>query len=202
MMGAQFVGPQGAKSMADNGSRAKIIARIWQSIAQSGIQFSSIPKEQLDTLVGAIADGMLLALDDLRGNVGGTPQPQGGSSVGIPAARQETVLWKGRPFLSLVEHYQATSDRVILTKGLLSRDYEDLELIRLQDVDFEQNLGGRLINRGTIILRSADASSPLVKLRRVASPLKVHEIIRGAWLSVRQRYGLRFQEEMTISRER
>ncbi len=188
--------------MADNASRAKIIARVWQSIAQSGVQLTSVPKEQLDALVGAIADGVLLALDDLRVNVGGTSQPQEASSVSLPDARQETVLWKGRPFLSLVEHYQATSERVIVTSGLLNRDYEDLELIRLQDVDFVQSFGGRLINRGTIILRSADASHPLLTLRRVRNPHQVHEIIRTAWLSVRQRYGLRFQEEMSVTRER
>jgi hypothetical protein len=188
--------------MADNDSRAKIIARIWQSIAQSGVQVSSIPKEQLDTLVGAIADGVLLALDDLRGSVSAQQSQAGSTSAGNPSAAKETVLWKGRPFLSLVEHYQVTSERVIVTRGLFKRDYENLELIRLQDVDFVQSFGGRLINRGTITLRSADASNPIIALRRVKSPLKVHETLRSAWLSARQRYGFRFREEMTVTRER
>jgi len=38
-------------------TKSKITARIWQSIAQSGVSVSAIPQEQMTILVDAIVDG-------------------------------------------------------------------------------------------------------------------------------------------------
>jgi len=180
--------------MAANENKAKITARIWQSIAQSGIQLSSIPKDQLDTLVSAIADGVLQALDDMLYDIG---MPQRPTRAAAAPAGEEAMVWKGRPLFSLVERYRVTTERVVIDKGLFSRSHEDIELVRLQDIDYEQGFFQRLLNTGNIIVRSSDASDPVVTLRRVTGPGKVHEIIRRGMLSARQRYRFSFQEEMT-----
>ena len=51
-------------------TKSKITARIWQSIAQSGVSVSAIPEDQMTTLVDAIADGVLLAVDDAMNEAG------------------------------------------------------------------------------------------------------------------------------------
>jgi hypothetical protein len=109
---------------------------------------------------------------------------------------EEQVLWEGRPFLSLTERYVVTTDRIRLFSGLLSKGVENIELVRLQDVDYTQGLSERVLGIGDISLRSADASDPVTMMNNVHDPEGVSAIIRKAWLDARKRYGVRFREEM------
>ena len=82
--------------------------RIWQAIAGSGVNVSSIAKADLEKLVDTIAQEMLEEFDEVVGQSAVPPQLQAvGSRPGdVPA--EEEVLWEGRPFLSLVEYYVIT----------------------------------------------------------------------------------------------
>ncbi len=172
--------------------RSKVSARIWQSIAQSGVQVSSIPQDQLQALVDSITDGVLVAVDEV---LAGLPAAQ--PSVEEPPCRdEEAVLWEGRPFLSPVEHYLVTSERIRITRGLLGKEREDIELVRIQDIDHKQNVSERVLNLGDIVVHSHDPSRPLAVLRNVTDPMEVHEIIRRAMLAARNRQRHTFQEEM------
>jgi hypothetical protein len=176
--------------MSIDQARAAITGRIWQAIGQSGVDTSSIPREQLDKLVGAIADGVLHSMNELLDEAGA---PAG---AGDAAAAGEQVLWEGRPFLSLTEHYRVTTERVRVTKGLLGRDREDIELFRIQDIDHSQGITERMLNIGDITLRSADASQPEIVLRNIPNPEQVHEIVRRAMLDARQRHRVGFRDQL------
>jgi hypothetical protein len=176
-------------------TRANLIGKIWQSIAQSGVDLSSIPRDQIEKLVGAITDGVLLTVNDMLGDADPYPQAETVAPAAASGA-EEQVLWEGRPFLSLTEHYAVTSERVRITKGLLGKDREDIELIRLQDIDHAQRMTERMLNIGDITLRSADPSHPEVILRNVPDPGQVHETIRRAMLDARKRYRVGFREEI------
>ena len=106
------------------------------------------------------------------------------------------ALWEGRPFLSLRLYYQITSERVRITEGILGKEREDIELVRIQDIDHKQNLTERLLNLGDIYIRSHDPSQPEVVLNNVSNPMEVHEILRQALLKARKRYNLSYREEM------
>ncbi len=174
--------------------RSKATARIWQSMAQSGIEVSSIPAEQLQALVNSITDGVLVAVNEVLTGVGaGQIREESGASAG---EEEEAILWEGRPFLSLVEHYMVTSERLRITRGLFGRDRQDIELVRLQDIDHKQNLSERVLNLGDVIIHSHDPASPEVTLRNITNPMEVHEVIRRAMLDARKRHRLTFQEEM------
>jgi PH (Pleckstrin Homology) domain-containing protein len=175
-------------------TRANITGRIWQSIAQSGVDISAIPRDQLEKMVGTIADGVLLTVNELLDDAG-APPPATGESAQQTGAEEQT-LWEGRPFLSLGEHYLVTSERVRITKGLFGKDREDIELFRIKDIDHTQHLTERMFNIGDITLRSGDRSDPEVILRNVANPEQVHEIIRRAMLEARQRHRVGFRDEM------
>jgi hypothetical protein len=178
--------------MSIDQTRAAITGRIWQAIAQSGVDTSSIPRDQLDKLVGTIADGVLHTVNDLLGDA----SPPAATDAGDAAQSGEQVLWEGRPFLSLTEHYRITTERVQVTKGLLGRDREDIELFRVQDIDHSQGVTERILNIGDITLRSADASQPEVVLRNVSNPDQVHEIVRRAMLDARQRHRVGFRDQL------
>ncbi len=174
-------------------SKAKIVTRIWQSIAASGVPVSAIPQPQLESLVNAIAEGVLVAIDDALDDVGLAAR-QGSSSEAL--ATEERVLWEGRPFLSLTTFYRITSERIRVQTGLVGRDLEDLELIRVQDLDRSQGISERMLGIGDILIRSADPSHPELVLRNVKDPDQVHEIVRRAMLEARQRFRYSVQEEM------
>jgi hypothetical protein len=178
--------------------KTKVVARIWQSIAQSGVSVSAIPQDQMNTVVNAIADGVLVAVDELLDDAG-LPSRQYAEqalSSSLRSDDEEKVLWEGRPFLSLATFYQITNQRVRIIRGLLGKDRDDIELVRIQDIDVDQNLGERFLNVGDIMIRSSDQSLPEAKLNNVRYVDDVHEILRTAMLAARKKYRYSVQEEM------
>ena len=175
--------------------QAKLKSSIWQSVAQSGVDVSSLPQEQLDKLVGAITAGVLKEVDEMLSLASGWPASAPATQVESDED-EEVVLWEGRPFLSLTRHYQITNERVRISEGLLGKEREDIELVRIQDVDHKQTLTERMLNLGDVYIRSHDPSDPEAVLNNVPNPIEVHEILRRAVLKARQRYNLSYREEM------
>lgn len=169
-------------------NRARVVAAVWQAIAQSGVDLSSVPRDQQDRLVAAIADTLLPTVNQMLDEVA--------PPVSAEVSGEERILWEGRPFLSITERYVLTTERVRIYRGLIGRSVDDIELVRLQDIDFTQNAGERILGIGDIHLRSADASTPETTLRNVHQPEEVRELIRRAWLDARKRYGVSFREQM------
>jgi hypothetical protein len=169
-------------------NRARVVAAVWQAIAQSGVDLSAVPREEQDRLVATIADNLLSTVNQMLDEV--APQ------VSAEVSGEERVLWEGRPFLSITERYVLTTERVRIYRGLIGRNIDDIELVRLQDIDFTQNAGERILGIGDIHLRGADPSTPEVTLRNVHQPEEVRELIRRAWLDARKRYGVSFREQM------
>jgi hypothetical protein len=182
--------------MSIDATRAQVIARIWQAVAQSGIDLSSIPQDQQEKLVGKIADQMLFTLNDLLDDVPRPAAEDDSHPVEKTGEYEEEVLWKGRPFLSLVEDYTITSDRLKIVRGFLSKDIENFELVRVQDIDLSRGVTDRLLNLGDIDIRGADPSQSQFTLRNIPDPEGVYELLRKAWLEARKRHGLQFREFM------
>ena len=177
--------------MAIEQTRAQLIGSIWQAIAQSGVDLSALPRDQQEKLVNKIADDVMITMNNLLDEIPKPPAVE--DSPGQPG---EQVLWQGHPFLSMVESYVITSERVKVVKGLLSRDIENYELIRIQDLDSSQGLSERLMGIGDITIRGQDPSEPMLVLRNIPKPEEVYETLRKAWLDARKRYGLQFREYM------
>lgn len=175
-------------------SHSRVKARIWKAIAQSELDLGGVPKEDLDLLVELVTDAALLEIDDeLENTLASDDVPM---TKGFAQSKDEQVLWQGRPFLSISREYIITSERVRLVEGLLGKDKEDIELIRIQDIDQKQTLGDRILKLGDITIRSHDSSHPEVVLSNIREPETVHEILRAAVLDARKRHGLIYREEM------
>jgi hypothetical protein len=176
--------------MAIEQTRAQVIANIWQAIAQSDVDLSSVPHDQQEKLVAEIADNIMLGMNAMM------DEQELGLASEIETGEDELILWTGRPFLSMVETYAITSERIKIIKGLFSRDLENYELIRIQDIDLSQGVNERILNIGDLTIQGHDPSDPTVILRNISKPEEVYEIMRRAWLEARKRHGLQFREFM------
>jgi hypothetical protein len=167
--------------------------RVWKSMAKSGHPPASIPADELETLVDALLDGVMVLVDEALEDVG---LPSRSSGVGNVLESDEEVLWEGRPFLSVVTSYQITTERVRIVHGLLGKERDDIELIRIQDLDFHQSVTERALGIGDILIKSADPSLPETSLNNIKQPNEVHEILRRAMLNARKRFRYSVHEEM------
>jgi hypothetical protein len=196
-----------------------IKARAWQAIAQSEVNVSQVPREELDKLIAVIADAAVMELDDVLGQalsseMSRAPEKElsaeleddlGQGESKLPTEEEivaalnsdiEVILWEGRPFLSIRTRYVITNQRVRIIEGLLGKEREDIEMVRIQDLDQRQTIRERMFNLGDIVLRTHDPSHPQAVLNNVRDPEAVHEIIRRGVLKAREKYRLTFQEEM------
>ncbi|NNJ09522.1 PH domain-containing protein [Chloroflexales bacterium ZM16-3] len=175
-------------------AHAKISAAIWQALAQSGIDLSTISREQQGVLVSTIADNLLVTVDELMDEL--DPPAEAAAPDAPTPPTDEQQLWSGRPFLSVGVRYEVTDDRVVVRRGLLNITQENYELIRIQDIDFTQNVGERMANIGDITLRGGDASGHLLTLTNVHRPEEVHNIIRRAVAAARERHRVILRDQI------
>lgn len=180
--------------MTPNEAQSRVKASVWKALAQADVDLSSLPKGDQETLVEIVTNAALMEIDreigaELNVNKKSMLSPE-------EDQKGEKVLWEGRPFLSVSTNYIITTERVRLIQGVLGKDREDIELIRIQDIDQKQSLRERLLNLGDIVIRGHDTSNPRVVLNNITNPQEVHELLRRAILDARKRYGLTYREEM------
>ncbi len=171
--------------------QSRLKASVWRAIAQSGVDVSGLPQDQLDKLVQLITTNVLAEIDSTL-----TESLAERGPVNNPDDDDEEVLWEGRPFMSLSTYYIITSERVRIVEGIFGKERRDIELVRIQDIDHKQNLTERTLNIGDIIITSHDRNDPHVVLNNISNPAEVHEILRRAMLNARKKYNVSFREEM------
>jgi hypothetical protein len=182
--------------MSTNETRNSIETKVWKAIAKSDIDVSDMEKSEVDSLIELITNTVLLEVDRNLDQSEAADEDAAQRYYPPTEGEEETVLWQGRPFLSISEHYLVTNQRVRIVKGLLGKKRKDIELIRIQDLDQTQTLRERTLKLGDITIHSHDRSDPILTLNNVRDPEQVHEILRQAILRVRKENKLTFQEEM------
>ncbi len=182
--------------MSVNEVKANIKARVWKAIAQTELDVSSLQKETLESLVDLVAEAAMLESDEELDKELALSRAETAVSTDILHDAKEDILWEGRPFLSINLHYTITDERIRITEGFLGKARENVELIRIQDVDYSQTFSERLLNLGDINIRSHDSSNPLVTLKNIKDPNKVYEILRRAVLHARKKHNFTYREEM------
>jgi hypothetical protein len=186
--------------MSPNEARSRVKARAWKAIVHEQLDLGALPRPTLEKLVDVITDAALLEIDEELDRTNRTirqtaPPPPPAASLGDDDD-VEKVLWEGRPFLSIGTQYIITSQRVRIIEGVVGKEREDIELVRVQDIDQSQSVGERMMGLGDITIRSHDRSHPETVLRNIKDPQQVHEILRKAVLKAREKYRFTFREEM------
>ena len=179
------------------------------SLSQSQVDISALPPEQLGALKRAIADSIFAVLDEVEGddyiapsNMASARVAPAAASLQQPAAasapmnEDESLLWKGRPYLSIGLRFELTTERLRIFRGLLGHSLEEIELVRVRDTKVKQHLGERTLNVGDITIYSNDPTTPETILNNVKNPLEVREMIRKATIEEKERRGLHYREEM------
>ncbi len=186
--------------------RKTVTAQFYQSLSESGVEITAIPQSQLQTLVNALADGVFAALAAVDAESDKIASPNLGVSrsastmpMGEPQALgevEETLLWRGRPYLTIGTVYELTTQRLRIIRGILGNQVEEIELIRVRDTRVKQHLGERALNVGDVTILSNDTTAPEIILNNVNDPLAVRELIRKAVQAEKERRGLRYREDV------
>lgn len=185
--------------------RKIVSAEFQRSLAETGTQVTAIPANQLDAIVGAMADSVFAAIAAVEDEDFG--QPAVASRAAMPAAISaggsemtesvpEQQLWRGRPYLTVGTVYEITSQRIRVIKGLLGNTIDEVELVRVRDTRIKQHLGERMLDVGDITIMSTDPTNPELVLNNVKNPMEVRELIRNAVIKEKDRRGLRYREDM------
>lgn len=186
--------------MSLNQLQTTVTAKVWQSIAQSGVDVSGLPREEMNKLVDLVVDAALEAVDDELDQLKQAAPPTEGDATSFPASEDdddpEQLLWEGRPLLSISVRYLITNERIRIIEGIFGKDYKDIELVRVQHFDFKQSMTERALSVGDLHILSHDRHNPEVTLENIKNPKDVHEILRRAVIKAREKYRLSYREEM------
>jgi len=88
------------------------------------------------------------------------------------------VLVVRESLLVLSLRYRLTTQRLFIHRGLITREIDQMELMRVDDVRVRQGLVDRLVNTGNIEIISTDATDKAVTLRSISNPAAVAEALR------------------------
>lgn len=103
---------------------------------------------------------------------------------------QEVVLWKGKPsgisdrlkgIIRLnTTTYTISSQRIMMKTGLIGKNVEEIELLRVRDLSVAQSIMDRMLGIGSLTVFSDDASSPQLLFRKIRDAQTVKDILRKA----------------------
>jgi membrane protein YdbS with pleckstrin-like domain len=92
------------------------------------------------------------------------------------------LLWLLVRYLRWISRvYAVTSRRVILQKGIFSRDFDEIPVLQVRGVDVRQTVGQRILGYGTVRV-SSEGGSPLGNedWRGIPKPFRFQKLIEGA----------------------
>ena len=87
------------------------------------------------------------------------------------------AIWKWLETRNTV--YTLTDQRLKFTRGVLSKTTEDLELYRVRDTMFQQNVWERMLGLGEIELYTTDETTTTISLPYIRDAEGVREKLRG-----------------------
>jgi membrane protein YdbS with pleckstrin-like domain len=91
---------------------------------------------------------------------------------------------------SLSIHYEITTERIKLERGLLSKVEESLELFRIDHFELRRPLGMRLLGKARLRLFSSDAEFEHFSLYGISGLESIADTLRNCQLRERTRRGL------------
>lgn len=118
----------------------------------------------------------------------------------VPVVEETSeILWrdKKRPFFGLplsFTTYSLYTDRLMIEKGILFRQEDEIRLYRVMDLKMNQNIFQRLFGVGSLIVFSADTSSPRSLLKHILHPRDVFRLISNRAENERTRVQARILE--------
>jgi uncharacterized membrane protein YdbT with pleckstrin-like domain len=89
-------------------------------------------------------------------------------------------------------HYKLTTRRVIVERGLLSKQLEQIDNYRIKDYVVERPFGQRLLGTGNLLLHTMDQTTPSLRLIGLRTDVvALYEQLRTAAEAERERRNVR-----------
>jgi membrane protein YdbS with pleckstrin-like domain len=126
----------------------------------------------------AYTPAILLALCGLAAFAVGESDPEFASLAGVLAlALIAVALFAFVPawFRRVTTEVAVTDRRIVLKRGLIRRHTVEMNMQKVESVDVDQTLAGRVFNYGNVTIRGAGSS--LEKLTRIDAPLKLRTTV-------------------------
>ena len=121
-------------------------------------------------------------------------------------AIHEIDLWEGKPagisdrlkcIIGLnTTTYTITSQRIKVKTGLIGKNIEEIELLRVRDLSVQQSLFNRILGIGTLTVFSEDTSSPQLNFRNIRAAQNVKDILRTAIRSEKTTHQISYREQI------
>ena len=73
--------------------------------------------------------------------------------------------------------YSFSNSKLYLKTGLLNVDREEILLYRVLDISVKQSFGQKIFNVGTIVLNTADKTTPILDIKNVKDSYRVSKAI-------------------------
>lgn len=84
-------------------------------------------------------------------------------------------------------HYQITSQRVRVERGLMSKTKENIELYEIDDFELHKPFGMRIVGHCLLRMRSSDATSPTLAIYGIPNLEQLADTLRECALKERPR---------------
>jgi uncharacterized membrane protein YdbT with pleckstrin-like domain len=89
-------------------------------------------------------------------------------------------------------HYRVTNQRIVITRGLLGKRMEQLDLYRIHDYSVDRPFGQRILGTGNLRLSTFDKTTPAVELLSLKTDVeRLYEELRQAVELIKQQRGVR-----------
>lgn len=93
--------------------------------------------------------------------------------------------------------YYFTDDRLFVNAGLFRTVENEVRLYRVLDITLKRNLWQKIFGMGTVVLQTADKSSPIVELKNIRDSRNVKEMLSELVEENRERKRVVNREYMT-----
>lgn len=87
--------------------------------------------------------------------------------------------------------YDVSSERIQLTRGVLSKRIDELELYRVKDTSIDQPIFLRLFGLANLVIKTSDKSTPTLTLEAIPEASVLRENLRGCIEKLRAEKGVR-----------
>ncbi|MBC7784859.1 MAG: PH domain-containing protein [Burkholderiales bacterium] len=134
------------------------------------------------TLAGIIVAGFPFLVDWSVGNVHWVAYV-----VGFTVA---FILWIIPAILVRRNFYRITNYRIDYEHGLIVKKMDTLELWHVDDVSLTMGPLDRMLNVGTIVVKSNDDTTPRLELKSLSSPRQLLETLKTRIISVKRQRGV------------
>jgi uncharacterized membrane protein YdbT with pleckstrin-like domain len=84
----------------------------------------------------------------------------------------ETVNWS-------VDYFVITSERILLTSGVFTRNIAMMPLSKVTDMSFNRTFAGRMLGYGDFIVESAGHDQPLRRIDHIPYPEQLYLVVCG-----------------------